>query len=262
MALEIYMKIKSQEEVLSINKTHWERAAMGYGEDSNAAIIILSGNKRNIGTIIDVNHEIQEILGYRKSELIGENISLAMPEIIGANHNYYLERYFERQNHSNINEVTKNLVFGQHSGGYIIPCSKLVRIVPNLEHGVQFLGFLSIASGLDSLGVEEQVFANSGFIGLLLDRRWDILGFSESVTRMVAEDKESETGVNFKKYLESEQKINLCRLYPALCSAEVREQLKKEDGYNTSLDLSLLKKAISAEILDVYEKYNGNTGKE
>ena len=249
-ANESWTKINQQQESFNVGKQHARQNDSNYNYESNAAVVILSGNKRNIGTIIDVNHEIQEILGYEKKGLIGENISLVMPEVIGVNHNAHLEAYFERQESSNINEVTKKLIFGQHSEGYIVPCSKLVRIVPNLENGVQFLGFLSVAKNLADLGMDEQVWKDNKFIGLILDKRWDILGFNENVRRMVSENRR--VAVNFKKYLENEQKINLHRLYPDLLNS--KEQLEYGEGLNTIIDLTLLKNAVSGEIIDTYEE--------
>ena len=95
-AFDSYNLIKQHEESYNICKKHFDQAESNYGIDTNAAILLLSGKRQNIGTIIDVNNEIQQILGYSKNELIGTNVSTIMPEIIGSRHNLYLEHYFKK----------------------------------------------------------------------------------------------------------------------------------------------------------------------
>ena len=78
-------------------------------------------------------------------------MSVIMPEILGMNHNSYIENYFKNNNQTNVNDVIEMLVFAQHMNGYIIPCYKMVRLVPNLENGIQFIGFLSLAKDCPNL---------------------------------------------------------------------------------------------------------------
>lgn len=66
-----------------------------FGENSNAAVIIISATSTNVGTIIHTNDEIEQILGFKRKEVIGKNISLIMPRPIARVHDLFIHRYFE-----------------------------------------------------------------------------------------------------------------------------------------------------------------------
>lgn len=66
-----------------------------FGENSNAAIIIISATSTNVGTIIHTNDEIEQILGFKRKDIIGKNISLIMPRPIAKVHDLFIHRYFE-----------------------------------------------------------------------------------------------------------------------------------------------------------------------
>jgi PAS domain S-box-containing protein len=66
-----------------------------FGENSNSAIIIISATSTNVGTIIHTNDEIEYVLGYKRREVIGKNISLIMPRPIARVHDLFIHRYFE-----------------------------------------------------------------------------------------------------------------------------------------------------------------------
>ena len=63
--------------------------------NSSAAIIVISATSIKIGTIIHSNEEIEQILGYKREELIGRNISMIMPRPIMKAHDKLVQRYFE-----------------------------------------------------------------------------------------------------------------------------------------------------------------------
>jgi hypothetical protein len=50
-----------------------------FGENSGAAIIVVSASTSEIGTIIHTSSEIKDILGYSCKELHGKNVSYIMP---------------------------------------------------------------------------------------------------------------------------------------------------------------------------------------
>ncbi len=209
-AYESFLQVKRQDESRNIAKRGWDEADAKYGADSNTAVIILSGNRQNIGTIVNANHEICQILGYHKNELVGENISAIMPEIMGTYHNVYLESYFEKQNQSSLSEVVEKLVFPQHAKGHLVPCLKLVRLVPNLDNGIQFLGFVVLAKDLSLLRPMDGKVSNSELLLLLLDSQSNILGFNLNVAELCSGGDDCSTYLN--RYLRSEQKIDMSKL--------------------------------------------------
>ena len=66
-----------------------------FGENSAAAIIVISATSTNIGTIIHCNEEVEEILSYKSKELIGRNIQIITPRPIAKVHDRLIQRYFE-----------------------------------------------------------------------------------------------------------------------------------------------------------------------
>jgi len=250
-AMESFLAVKRQEEAHNIGKKYWDESDNKYGADSNTAVIILSGNRQNIGTIVNANHEIGQILGYHKNELVGENISAIMPEIMGIHHNVYLESYFERHNRSNTNEVSEQIVFPQHAKGYIVPCMRLVRLVPNLDNGVQFLGFVALAKDLSILRPDDVKVTNDELLLILLDEHYNVLGFNLNLGVYCCGG--DDNTANYNRYLENEQKVDLSKLYPEIFAGENEQIMRTPEGLSTFMDMKIIKKALNSEIVDTYE---------
>jgi len=241
--------VKRLEETRHIGKRFLDETDSTYGASGNAAVIILSGNRSNLGTIINSNHELGQILGYKKNELLDENINIIMPEIIGKYHNTLMQHYFEKQNQTNANDIEDKLVFAQHCKGYIVPCFLLVRLIHNLERGVQFLGFVAQAKHLDEIKIGDNSLTNEDVLLLLLDESYKIQGFNFNVGKLCCEDTDI---INYRRYLQSDQKVDFGKMYQEIFVLENEQELYSPIGVNIQLDFSLLKNAIGAEITDYY----------
>ena len=57
-----------------------------FGENSAAAIIVMSATSTKVGIIIHANDEIENVLGFNRRDVIGKNISLIMPRPIARVH--------------------------------------------------------------------------------------------------------------------------------------------------------------------------------
>lgn len=57
-----------------------------FGSNSASGIIMISATSKRIGTIIHTNEEIEFVLGYKREELIGQNINKIMPRPIAKAH--------------------------------------------------------------------------------------------------------------------------------------------------------------------------------
>ncbi len=66
-----------------------------FGENSAAAIIIIKATSSEIGTIIHCNEEVEEVLNYKRKDLIGQNISTITPRPVAKIHDRLIQRYFE-----------------------------------------------------------------------------------------------------------------------------------------------------------------------
>ena len=71
--------------------------------------------------------------------MIDENITKIIPKVIGERHNMILSSAFE----SNRQLITETLVFAVDSEGYINPFTVRIRLMNNIDKGIQLIGFLS-----------------------------------------------------------------------------------------------------------------------
>ena len=111
-----------------------------YSENSNTCIITASGNIKSCGNITNCNGEITNILGYTKNEIIGQNVNKLMPKVYGDFHDKFINNYFETSQDKVIG--LDRIVYPQNKQGYIVPCTLLIKVLPSLDEGIQFVSFL------------------------------------------------------------------------------------------------------------------------
>jgi PAS domain S-box-containing protein len=111
-----------------------------YGENSNTLIVTLSGNYNNMGTIINLNNEVTRVLGFSKSELFGQNVTRIQPKIFADFHDGLMKNYFE----TSVAKIVglERLIFPVNKNSYMVPCSLMIKVLPNLEDGIKVVGFL------------------------------------------------------------------------------------------------------------------------
>lgn len=99
-----------------------------FGENSSSAIIVISATSTRIGTIIHANEEVENILGYKRRELIGKNITIIIPRPIAKVHDRLIQRYFETAKPTVI-EIKRQL-FGADKEGYLKEVQLIVKVYP------------------------------------------------------------------------------------------------------------------------------------
>jgi PAS domain-containing protein len=57
-----------------------------FGENSSSAIILISATSSRIGTVVHANEDVESVLGFKRQELIGKNITLIIPRPIAKAH--------------------------------------------------------------------------------------------------------------------------------------------------------------------------------
>jgi PAS domain S-box-containing protein len=112
-----------------------------YGENSNTCIITLSGNYNSIGTVTNSNNEVTRILGFAKNDIIGQNINRIMPKIFADMHDGLLRSYFERSESKIVGAGLERIVYPQNKNGYLLPCTLMIKVLPNLDEGIRIVGF-------------------------------------------------------------------------------------------------------------------------
>ena len=123
-----------------MNKQFIDNDKLKYGENSNTCIITTSGNFNTMGTVMNSNNEITRILQYSKSDVIGQNINRIMPKVYSDIHDRLMRRYFE----TSVTQIMGNerLIMPISKQGFIVPCTLMIKILPDLDEGIRIVGFL------------------------------------------------------------------------------------------------------------------------
>jgi len=219
-----------------------------YGGNGNSAIIIMSGNKYNLGTVKNANHELFEMLGYSKKDILGNNISVTMPELLGEVHYKFVQRYFTK-NATSVSLQKERLVLPQNSHGVLVPCNLFVKLLPNLHAGIQFIGFVTKADIIDEFRIGDNKIMPSEVVIFLLDHDMKIHGFSQRFIDIMGAKTEE---MNLHKYLESDQKFSISLLYPEIFTAENIHQMMSPEGFETHFSFGIMADAFASEISEFF----------
>lgn len=63
-----------------------------------------------------------------------------MPKVYADLHDKFINNYFETSQDKVIG--IDRIVYPQNKQGYVVPCTLLIKILPNLDDGIQFVSFL------------------------------------------------------------------------------------------------------------------------
>ena len=90
------------------------------------------------GTIIDLNSAACKLLGYTRANIIGQNVTIMMPEAVARNHASYLQRYIETGEKRLIGKPRKFTIF--RANGSEVSIQLCLGELPNPQTGeVRFL---------------------------------------------------------------------------------------------------------------------------
>lgn len=108
--------------------------------DDRNSVIIISGQPKNIGTILQINAAGCKVFGYSQSEVVGKNISSLLPNPFSQLHDQFLHSYISTGKGSVINNT--RMLFGLRKSGHIFPIQLHVRQVSGEVNSAAFLGAL------------------------------------------------------------------------------------------------------------------------
>jgi PAS domain S-box-containing protein len=54
-----------------------------FGDNTASSLFIVSTSNDNYGKIIHTNEEVEYLLGFKRKDLIGQNVSCIMPVLLG-----------------------------------------------------------------------------------------------------------------------------------------------------------------------------------
>ena len=111
-----------------------------FGENSASAIVIISATSSRIGTVIHANEDIETVLGFKRQELIGRNVTQIIPRPIAKVHDKLVQRYFETAK-PNVIEIKRNLL-ASNKEGYLKEIELIVKVFPQVNEKIVFVGFI------------------------------------------------------------------------------------------------------------------------
>ncbi|MBP0047890.1 GAF domain-containing protein [Marinobacterium sp. AK62] len=115
-----------------------------------AGIVRINGH----GQILAVNRSVEEMLGYRESELVGRNVKVLMPKRWSEHHDQYLTDY---QQHGAAKVIGMGReVEALHRDGHTIPVHLAVSEVQADQHAPESREFIGILSDLSDVYASRQ----------------------------------------------------------------------------------------------------------
>jgi PAS domain S-box-containing protein len=249
-ALEVYQSARGLIESMTVSKKVWEITEEKLGSNSSSAVVVISANINDVGTIKSVNHELHEMLGYDRKMLLNQNITTLMPQQFALSHSAAITKYFE----SNA-AITKKerLVFALHILGYIVPCNILCKVIPTLENGIEIIGFITVATNIYELRAGEDKVSDEDVMIFMLDPSFNLLAFNK---KLLIHCSIQLSNINIAKYHQSTQKISLAPHMPEVFVTEALAQQLTSCGFNSIINLQKLKQQLLSEIFDFF--YRGD----
>ncbi len=112
--------------------------------ETDTVVVHMSGNKEDAGRITATNNGLLRVFGYNRPEVVGHLVSILMPEIFAARHAEFLEHFFLTGRQTVFDQ--ERLLFALHRDGHCFHIKLLVKQIPNLDSGIQYVGMMRLAS--------------------------------------------------------------------------------------------------------------------
>ncbi|KNC99141.1 PAS domain S-box protein [Spizellomyces punctatus DAOM BR117] len=107
------------------------------------ALVTISGELDNLGCIMNVNAQWLKLFGYRKHEIMQQNIDKIVPSPFKEVHDDLLKRYLDTGYAKVIDRPRQ--VLGINAAGYLFSVTLLVKQITSSEGKISFLGIMSKA---------------------------------------------------------------------------------------------------------------------
>lgn len=242
------------------------------------------------GIIIKVNLGATKLFSYSSYELIGQDCQLLMPQIVGKSHAKLVDLYMKTGRERILRKERDTIAL--HRFGNIFPIFLIIKPVPCLKDGVQFIAFLrSHEKGehivlTDFYGKIELFSTNFGeFIGITPQQLKNHEIYIQLLFPSLAESDQKKKNTFLDK-LQSENKsegttidleLHIPRALMDIFNKTVVQDKKVQDQsifervtdyatrvgdvtrYRNEVELNLMKKTVSYEDCDIEKKVKGKT---
>ena len=166
-----------------INRSDYSRvkslsdSVFSFQDIDNVGICIISGDINELGRITFINMKLSSIFKYEKEELVGHSINKIVPYYIGQFHDDYIMRYFKTATKHILDKI--RIVFGLNSEGFIFPVYINVRVVPDLDDSIRFIGLLKKIEKNSSFFKSAAAKDVSRINFIMTDEKYNIVGVSK-----------------------------------------------------------------------------------
>lgn len=118
-----------------------EELVKNFSSNVKYVVIVMRVSTNETAIVEDVNHEIRNVLGYKRSDVIGKNLQILMPHCVGILHDQFVQNYLETAKPKILNKQRE--VFALKKNGFIVQVFIYATTVPMIEkEGIKFVGFL------------------------------------------------------------------------------------------------------------------------
>ncbi|KAJ3102218.1 hypothetical protein HDU97_000715 [Phlyctochytrium planicorne] len=104
------------------------------------AVITISGELSNLGHIININAMTTKLFGYKKGELIQQNINKLLPSPFSESHDMFLRKYLETGFAKVIDRARQ--VLGVNKQGFLFPLTLCVKHLVDAKGMQSFIGII------------------------------------------------------------------------------------------------------------------------
>ncbi|KAJ3102217.1 hypothetical protein HDU97_000714 [Phlyctochytrium planicorne] len=116
----------------------------------NNATVTISGELYNIGTVLNINNLALKAWGYKKSEVINQNISKLIPSPFAASHDAFIKKYLDTGIAKVVDRTRQ--VLGLNKQGYLFPITLCVKHVVDSKGTQSFVGIVRTPPEGDGMG--------------------------------------------------------------------------------------------------------------
>ena len=90
-------------------------------------VLIVSGNKSDMGEIHYTNNALSELSGYQKSELIDNSINILMPKMIQEVHDHFFINFYDQSRSTNLIKIINNFLLRKDK--FFVPIFFLIKSI-------------------------------------------------------------------------------------------------------------------------------------
>ncbi|KAJ3211646.1 hypothetical protein HDU67_004369 [Dinochytrium kinnereticum] len=175
-------------------------------------IITLSGELNNLGHIINANAMATKVFGYKRQELMNQNVNKLLPSPFSESHDMFLKRYLETGFAKVVDSARQ--VLGLNKQGFLFPITLCVKHIVDTKGAQSFIGIIKPQPESDT----------QGFI--IMSSDLEILHFTKNIGTLF------NAKPIFRGYDEIEQRLKITEWIPSITS-ETTSQFLAKSGMRT-----------------------------